>query len=120
MVLISFSTKEAEDLLGSLYAADAEYGTNATQSLLIRKIEDYLEQAEEDEMAITNANDHKITTRVFSIEGFEPEHLMTAVDAEVKKLMRDAIADQRVIMGHTVTLFEKLESVVITFHTVKP
>jgi hypothetical protein len=70
-------------------------------------------------MSINTPADHKIITSSISTIGSEAEHILQAIDLELTKLMKNAVADGRIVISHTVTFFDHVESVVLTLHTVK-
>lgn len=70
-------------------------------------------------MALQAPADHAIITAAFSVADAEASDILLRINLELAQLMKQAKSEGRIIITHTVTLFEKLESVVLTLHTVK-
>lgn len=70
-------------------------------------------------MALQTPGDHAIISTSFSVADAEASDLLQRINLELAKLMKQAKAEGRIIITHTVTLFEKLETVVLTLHVVK-
>lgn len=71
-------------------------------------------------MGMMTPGDHSILTSAFSTADALASDIGQRVTLELDQLMKKALADKRIVITHTVTLFEKLETVVLTLHTSKP
>lgn len=71
-------------------------------------------------MGMMTPGDHKIFTSAFSTADALASDIGQRITLELDQLMKLALAEKRIVITHTVTLFEKLETVILTIHTTKP